>query len=152
MLDSIKRLGNMIDETDLGTRLVNDLLTQGYLVHIYKIIKSGSVTVTWEKGTDEEAANAALAKFDWSEAAHAAWKVAQQKNVAKTLLVASEPMPIAVKAACYGNMISTQEARLKINEILAALKAGTIQDIQPLVTGDSLESATQLVSNIIDML
>lgn len=143
----------MVDEYELRGRLVNTLLSQGFQIHTYRIIDQSSAVVTWAEGTDEVAANAALDAFDWTEAAHTAWTLDNQKAAAKLLLSAHDAMPLATRGACYGNMLTAQETRAKINEILAALQSGdpaAIMAVEPLVTGDTLESALIQVGQIID--
>ncbi|MBA4191324.1 MAG: hypothetical protein C0467_25360 [Planctomycetaceae bacterium] len=133
-------------------RLVMALASAGVPVDTVDVVgKSANVTYMKEATSQQVAkGEELLAAFDWSPEAESAWAESQQRADAKRMLTASDPMPLATRAACFGNMLSTQEARRKINEILAALQNGTIASVQPLATGDDLSAALVQVGQLID--
>ena len=113
-----------------------------------------SADVTYASGTSFEviaAASAYLAnEFNWSDAAEQQWQAARLRAAAKLLLTSMEPMVIAVRASCFALMLSVQEARAKVNQIIAAVQAGDVSAVQPLLTGDSLATALEQIADIID--
>ena len=130
--------------------MISQLGSQGFQIHTVRYVEPNSAVVTWAEGTDETAANAALAAFDWSEAAQGEWAESQRRNTAKRLLNSSDPMPLATRAGGYGNMLSTQECRAKVNEILAYLRNPALGVPADLQTGDTLAEALGHVAQLID--
>ncbi|HWB13418.1 MAG TPA: hypothetical protein VG826_29605 [Pirellulales bacterium] len=83
------------------------------------------------------AAQSALASFDWSDAAQAAWELAQNQSQAGTLVQATDAIPIAVRAlgqACLtvDNELAAAIGQLIANQAAIAAKVGaTITTITP---------------------
>lgn len=96
-----------------------------------------------------DAGAALLAAFDWSDAAHRAWLAARDRAAAKAALRAGDAIPRAARGGSYALMLSLQECRAKVNEIVARLNAQGAT-IEPIVTGDTLEQALAIVDQIID--
>ena len=103
-------------------------------------------------GTPEQlaAAEARAALFDPSPEAQAAWQAGFDREQAKRYVLAPEPLPLAVRAACVALMLSLQECRAKVNEVLAAVQAGDVSAVAALQTGDTPEQAFAQVLQLID--
>lgn len=135
------------------TRLVMTLAGAGVPVDRVTLTGPDSAEVTYMPGATPEqvaAGAAALAAFDWSDAAESAWLEGLRRADAKAILTAGDPMPTATRAGCLALMLSLQECRAKVNELIAAAKAGDVSGVEPLVTGDSFAAALEQVAQLID--
>lgn len=133
-------------------RLVMVLASAG--VPVDRVTIDGkSVEVTymeWATQSQWDQGAAIVSEFDPSPEAEVAWQLEQKRSQAKQALGAAEPMPLATRAACYALMVSLQEAREKINAIIAAVNTATGSEIELLATGDSYAAALETVAQIID--
>lgn len=107
----------------------------------------------WATQEQIDRGDAIIAAFDWSpalDAAFAAEQVARSaRDAAKGMLSAADPLAVATRAACYALMVSIQEARGKVNELVAWANAQGAA-VAPLETGDSLVAAFDQIRAIID--
>ena len=120
----------------------------GVPVDRVRITGPASADVTYMPGVTAEqlAAGAAIiAGFDWSPEADAEYEAARTRNAAVKSLAAQTPELIATRAACVALMLSLQEARAKLNELIAATGAG----VAPLATGESVSDAMGTVAQLI---
>lgn len=130
-------------------RLVMTLASAGVPVDRVTI-DGNSVEVTymeWATQSQRDQGAAIISELDLSAEAESVWEIDQKRSQAKRTLGESEPIPLATRAACYALMVSLQECREKVNEVIAAVKD---KAIEPLATGDSYAKALETVAQIID--
>lgn len=130
-------------------RLVMTLAGNGVPVDTVEIAGMSAKVTYMAEATDDQRKKGEqlLEAFDWSEEADMVWLRSQDRARAKAMLVAAESIPLATRAACYALMVSLQECREKVNEVIAAVKD---KAIEPLATGDSYAKALETVAQIID--
>lgn len=141
---------------DPKPRLVATLAGAGVPIDTLTVSAPGSAVWTYMGGaTDEQkaTAEAIVAGYDWSPALDEVFAANQAtratRDAAKGMLAAADPLAIATRAACYALMVSIQEARGKVNELVSwANTQGAV--IAPLETGDSLQDAFAQIAAIID--
>lgn len=141
-------------ESDTITRFFWFMQEGGTPAHTAKVT-DGGVTFTFPPGTTPEQAAAGetrAALFDPSPEAQAAWEEGRNRERAKRYVLAADPLPLAVRAACVALMLSLQECRAKVNEVLAAAQAGdgSLLAVAALQTGDTTEEAFGQVLQLID--
>ncbi len=134
-------------------RLVMTLAGAGVPVDRVTITGPGAADVTYMDGATQaqrDQGAEVLAGYDWTDEAEHAWETAKQTAAAKAILTAEEPMPKATRAACFALMLSLQEARAKLNELVAAVNTAHGTTIEPLVTGSTFAEALTDVAAVLD--
>lgn len=135
-------------------RLVMTLAAAGVPVDTVTITGPTSAAVTYMPDATPgqlAAGAAALAAFDWSDEAHRAWEAAQVGDEAKRIVLsADDAVTRATRAGCLALMLSLQECRAKVNELVNAVNAALGTSVEPLVTGSSFAEAMADVTALID--
>lgn len=115
--------------------------------------QAGTVRIDFDPtATDQQksAAQQALASFDWSDAAEAAWEAAQNTSQTIGNLSATDPVPRAARAGCIALMASLDECRVKLNEIITTVNSKLGTSITTLAVGDTVEQALATVQAMIE--
>ncbi len=108
-------------------------------------------TVTYLRplsAAEQAHADAAIAAFDPSDAAQAAWEQARENAAAVAAIASRDAIARAARAGTLALMFSLQECRAKVNQIVAHLNAGGA-NIALLETGTSVEEAFEQVAQLI---
>ncbi|WP_439627466.1 hypothetical protein [Gemmata sp.] len=137
-------------------RVADALRAQGYTVHhiSMKADGSGANGLTFPDGTPLDSQAAALeylaTAFDWSDQGEQDWEKARTTEAAVAIvLTGQDAQTRATRAACVALMVSLQECRAKVNELVAAAQAGDASAVQPLATGDSIADAFAQVAALL---
>jgi len=132
-------------------RLIDTLAVAG--IPVDTVVGEGEGTevtyLSYATQSQIDAGNSLLASFDWSDIAHRQWLAEKSRSASKAALRSTEAVPRAARGGSYALMLSLQECRAKVNEIItwANLQGASIE---LLVTGDTLNQALAIVDQMID--
>lgn len=108
--------------------------------------------VTYQRplsGEEQARADALIAAFDPSPEAQAAWEESRRLEQVKQTLTSQDPVPKAARAGLLALMLSLQECRAKVNEVVAWAGAQGAT-IAPLETGTTFDEAIDTVRMLLD--
>lgn len=131
-------------------RIRSTLEAAGYPMFSIVVTGVASAIVVPFDLSQRSAVDEEMESFDWSDEAEAAWLAQQQRDAAKEILTSQDAMPKATRNSDYALMISLQECRVKLNELITAVKAGDVSSVELLVTGDTLQDALGTIEQLID--
>lgn len=135
-------------------RLSAFLASAGVPVDVVTITGPTSANVTYQPDATSDQIQLGveiLATFDWSDAAETDFVASLQRAVATAIVLTGEdPISRATRGGDYALMISLQEARVKINEIITQVNTATGSTIVLLETGDTFDDAMNSVVELIN--
>lgn len=107
-------------------RITDTLSRVGIVVLTVRITGPQSADVTYQPGTDETAAAAAMSAFNWSAEAHAAWKISSTREAALTVLASNDTIPVSVR-------VFVRDIYTQLNDVREAI--GLPRILEPEILG-----------------